>query len=247
MTLSFKNGLFISDIHLTADRPDCVRAFFAFLDWIPSDTDALFILGDFFEYWLGDDISSPLTESVARALKQLADSRGVSIFYIPGNRDFALGNHYCKAANMTLLADETAVSIGGKTVALSHGDVYCTDDKQYQRFRKVIRNPLLLGALKKLPKSYRQRLAEKLRANSKQRFARNPVYIDVTEQAIIKALDTLKCDVLVHGHTHMADIHSYETGQQRMVLGDWDHVGWYGKIDHNPPTLHQFSVSSPNF
>ncbi|TCS42590.1 UDP-2,3-diacylglucosamine diphosphatase [Reinekea marinisedimentorum] len=247
MTLSFRNALFISDIHLTADRPDCVRAFFAFLDWIPSSTDALFILGDFFEYWLGDDISTPLTEQVAQALRRLSESHDINVFYIPGNRDFALGKDYCNAAGMTLLGDETTLTIADKRVSLSHGDIYCTDDKQYQRFRKVIRNPFILGTLKKLPKSYRKKLAEKLRANSKQRFSENPVYIDVTESAITEALGSLRCDVLVHGHTHMADIHSYEHNQLRMVLGDWDKLGWYGKIDENTPTLHQFSISDPSF
>jgi UDP-2,3-diacylglucosamine hydrolase len=251
MLLSFENALFISDIHLTTDRPDCIRAFFKFLDWIPESTHALFILGDFFEYWLGDDITTDLTEKVANALANLAEERHVQIFYLPGNRDFALGRRYCNQCHMQPIQEETLVQIADYKVCLSHGDIYCIDDKQYQRYRKVVRNPLILGLLKKLPKTYRLKIAEKLRNNSKQRFTDKPVYIDVTETAITDAFERCNSDVLIHGHTHMADIHYYTVNdkqKQRMVLGDWDKVGWYGKITAKvPPALVQFSILDSDF
>lgn len=151
---------------------------------------------------------------------------------------------------MTLMAEETVIEVDSQRVCLCHGDALCTDDKQYQRFRSIIRNPFILGFLKKLPKQYRLRIARKLRNNSKQRFANNPVYIDVTEQAVIDSFKITEADYLVHGHTHMADIHYHSFNEQkgvRFVLGDWDKVGWYLELDNQDPQLVQFSIDQPVF
>lgn len=248
MPRHFSNALFISDIHLTEDRPEITRAFFDFLNWIPSSIDALFILGDFFEYWVGDDIKTPLSESVADALLSLSANKDIEIFFIPGNRDFALGPAYCNQADLTLLNDETRLTIGNKAIYASHGDLLCTDDKSYQRFRSIIRNPAVLFTLRKMPKPWRLRLARKLRADSRARFARNPVYIDVSETAVSNTFKRTQCDILIHGHTHLADIHTQkESKGKRMVLGDWDKVGWYGYIDDKHNRLKQFSIDAPSF
>ncbi|TXR53549.1 UDP-2,3-diacylglucosamine diphosphatase [Reinekea thalattae] len=249
MSLNFTNALFISDIHLTENRPDCVRAFFDFIEWVPASTEALFILGDFFEYWLGDDINSELSEQVANALSQLAKQKSVQIFYMAGNRDFALGEHYCKLCSMSWLEDGTLATIDGLKVYLSHGDLFCTDDKSYQRFRKIIRHPVVLFLLRRSPKAYRKNLAAKLRAKSKQKYQQNPTFIDVTNSAISHTFKQSQCDLIIHGHTHMADIHvhNYKPQQLRMVLGDWDQVGWYGSIEQQQPQLTQFSIENPSF
>ncbi len=248
MQTHFNNALFISDIHLTEDRPDCTRAFFDFLQWIPKSVDALFILGDFFEYWVGDDIQTPLSDQVAFHLSQISQAKNISLYFIAGNRDFSLGKKFCQKCNMTLLMDEYSFKIGKKNIAVTHGDQYCTDDKEYQFFRKIIRNRLVLTFLLNLPAKSRIKIAKNLRAKSQARFAREPVYIDVTESAINNAFKALECDILVHGHTHQADIHTHNSKDKtRMVLGDWHHVGWYGAITDNETYLKQFSIADPKF
>lgn len=236
------------------DRPECIRAFFHFLEWIPEDTDALFILGDFFEFWVGDDVNLPHSSDIAKALSLVAKQKDLSIGFMPGNRDFAIGQDYCTRAGMTLLEDdEVQFTIGKHDVLLSHGDIYCTDDKKYLRFRRIIRNPWVLKLLRSLNKNYRIKLAESLRTASKRSYQRNPVPIDVASNAIESTLNDHQSDILVHGHTHLADIHlthdmdMNSKPSTRMVLGDWHQYGWYGKIDADGPTLHRFDVKSPVF
>jgi UDP-2,3-diacylglucosamine hydrolase len=250
MQLTFSNALFISDLHLCEERQNCNRAFFSFLEWLPDSTDALFILGDFFEYWVGDDLQTPLAKAIAEALSTCAKKKSVSIFFLPGNRDFAVGDKYCTKAGMTLLDEESLFNIAGKTIAVSHGDIYCTDDKKYQRYRRIIRNPFVLKTLLMLPKKIRIQIAEKLRLASKNRFQREPYFVDVTPKAINDAITKLNCDVLIHGHTHIADIHLIgepEAKSKRIVLGDWHQVGWYAKISDHGESLHRFTINSPTF
>ena len=250
-TLAFDNAVFISDLHLTEDRPACNRAFYSFLDWLPETTDALFILGDFFEYWVGDDLTTELSHTVAQRLAQLVATKDIALFFVPGNRDFAIGSHYCQCAGMSLLSDNSHFRIAGRSVVVCHGDLLCTDDKAYQRFRKLIRQPLIMSSLLKLPTWLRIRIAERLRQNSKKRFQRNPVYVDVTAQAVETLFQQTQAELIVHGHTHMADIHlhsvSADQNHKRMVLGDWHQVGWYGVIDEHGEQLHQFDIHTPDF
>lgn len=251
MTVSFTNALFISDIHLTEDRPDCIRAFFDFLHWIPESTDALFILGDFFEYWVGDDLASPLAKKVASALSTLTAEKSIKLFFVPGNRDFAIGDTYTSQCKMTLLGDETLVSIADYQVCVTHGDQYCTDDINYQRFRRIIRHRWVMTVLLKLPIRFRVKLAQKFRQQSLSRFQQRPRYIDVNMSTVDAAFNRLNCDVMVHGHTHMADIHlgfnQRSKPTSRMVLGDWYKVGWYGRINSEGVSLKQFSIANPTF
>ena len=248
--LSFANSLFISDLHLTEDRPDCIRAFFSFLDWIPPETDALFILGDFFEYWVGDDITSDLSASVANKLAQSSLKKNLSLFFIPGNRDFSLGQKYCDLCNMTLLTDNTLVTIAETKIHLSHGDLLCTDDRKYQRFRKIIRSKVVMSILRSMPKVQRVKLANHLRNKSKQAFRKNQIIIDVNLTAVKKIFRSEEVNMMIHGHTHLADIHLYDfqdINYTRLVLGDWHTVGWYAKLDHTGPSLHQFAIDAPMF
>lgn len=254
MTLNCSNALFISDLHLMEDRPECIRAFFQFLEWIPQETDALFILGDFFEYWVGDDVDLPYAPEIADALSAAARQKSMTIYFLPGNRDFAIGKTYCDRAQMVLLeADEVPLIIADHRVLISHGDLYCTDDKKYLMFRRIIRHPWVLKMLMSLSKKRRIKIAESLRTASKQNYQRHPVPIDVTPEAIKHTLVEHPCDILVHGHTHLADIHLDLQNQEsapsprRMVLGDWHRYGWYGRIDKKGPTLHRFAVNNPVF
>lgn len=253
MTMQFSNALFISDLHLMEDRPECIRAFFQFLTWIPERTDALFILGDFFEYWVGDDVELPYSGAIAAALADAATNKNIQIFFMPGNRDFALGQDYCRRSQMRLITDdELQIQIGKQRVLLSHGDLYCTNDIKYLRYRKIIRHPRVLKILLSLSKKRRIKIAQSIRESSRRNYQKNPVPIDVTPSAIEQTLAVHQSDILVHGHTHLADIHlhgetSVQTGQKRMVLGDWHEYGWYGRIDNNGPTLHRFAVTEPVF
>lgn len=237
----------IADLHLSEDRPQVTRAFFHWLKDCPSEVNTLFILGDFFEYWVGDDIENPLAESVASALLSWANTNR-QIYFLPGNRDFAIETRYLKKAGMKAIEDEQLVLSGAKRIRLSHGDIYCTSDVAYQRFRKVIRQPWLLALLRQLPKNARIGLAEKLRAQSKARFQRNYQPIDVTEEAIVDCFNRLACDYLIHGHTHLPDIHYYNLNedlkQRRVVVGDWHDYGWFVEIISGETRLHRFPIKS---
>lgn len=252
MALEFKNALFISDLHLMEDRPECIRAFFEFLDWIPETTGALFILGDFFEYWVGDDISLPQSDVIAEKLLATRRNKNVPIYFLPGNRDFAVGERYCEQSGMTLLTeDEVRLNISDQRVIISHGDIYCTEDVSYQRFRKIIRNRFVLKMLLALSKKRRIRIAESLRAKSRKRYQKEQSIIDVTETSVENALQKSRADILVHGHTHLANIHLHRIGKgkqaERMVLGDWHQVGWYGSVNENGTTIKQFDIAHPQF
>ena len=200
--------------------------------------------------WVAVSEAAARADQVADALAQLALTAQVAIFFVAGNRDFALGKHYASRCQMTVLADESHFKIADRQVVVTHGDQYCSDDVSYQRFRAVIRHPLVLSALLCLPAKYRVQLAKRLRAQSKFRFQTNPVYIDVNEQSIAAAFDRLGCELMVHGHTHRADIHSYADQNRspiRLVLGDWHQLGWYAQLNATGHSLHQFAIAEPIF
>lgn len=245
--LRYDRSVIISDLHLLDSRPGITRAFYRLLEQLPGRTQALFILGDFFEYWVGDDAASEFHLEVAAALRTLSTS--VDVHLMVGNRDFALGEDYARRCGATLLPDPTEVELGGRRWQLSHGDLLCTDDTAYLRYRKVIRHPLVLGTLRRLPLSWRTRLAEKLRQNSRNRYRDGDNrYVDVNDQAVREWLDQTMAGGLVHGHTHMADLHEVrlENGEtkQRLVLGDWHHHGWYLSFEPGRHQLHRFAIET---
>jgi len=243
--LSFDRAILISDLHLCDTRPAINRAFFDFLDHSAPHYPALFILGDFFEYWVGDDAASTFHLEVADRLKRL--SSHCSVFLMVGNRDFALGKDFADRCGATLLDDPSPVYLAGRNWLLSHGDALCTDDVGYQRFRRVIRHPWVLGTLRRLPKSLRIRLAERLRASSRNRHRvdDNP-YVDVNEAAVVRLLQTQGVRGLIHGHTHMADWHEHRLDDaskaDRLVLGDWHDHGWCIRFDGTEPVLERFRI-----
>lgn len=243
--LHYDRAIIISDLHLLESRPGITRAFFQLLEQLPGQTQALFILGDFFEYWVGDDAATPFHLDVAERLRALSQS--VNVHLMVGNRDFAMGEEYTALCGATLLPDPTLVELGGMRWLLSHGDELCTDDKGYQRYRKVIRHPWILGTLRRMPLPWRIKLADYLRGNSQQRNRMNIVrYVDVTESAVQQWLADSQVDGLVHGHTHKADWHQHRLKngitKPRLVLGDWHHHGWYLSFDVNRQQLHRFNI-----
>ena len=226
--------LLISDLHLEEERPDITRAFLDLLAGRARSASALYILGDFFEAWIGDDAMTPFQRSICQALRDLSDS-GTAIFLMHGNRDFLLGQAFCKQAGCTLLKDPSVVQFYGEPVLLMHGDSLCTLDVGYMKLRRWLRNPLSLLILRNLPLSTRQKLARKLRNESRaQTRMKASEIVDVTPQEVIKVMAAHGVRTLIHGHTHRPAVHNLEVNGQparRIVLGDWDHQGWALQVD----------------
>nr|MDT0251303.1 UDP-2,3-diacylglucosamine diphosphatase [Endozoicomonas sp.] len=200
-------ALFISDLHLTPDCPAVARAFCHYLTERAPQADALYILGDFFEYWVGDDAMDDFQHDIARRLKEYTDS-GKVIYLMPGNRDFAIGRSFLKKTGAKWLKDPTLITINNQKILLMHGDSLCTHDEQYQRYRRIIRNPLVMAILRMTPLSYRKNLGHKIRQNSKSaKVGKTLEIMDVTPSAVIKMMDKFQVNTLIHGHTHRPDIH----------------------------------------
>jgi UDP-2,3-diacylglucosamine hydrolase len=233
--------LFISDLHLSPERPEVTRAFLGFLESQAASAKALFVLGDLFEAWIGDDDTCPIGIEVTKAFKQLTD-KGVALFIQHGNRDFFIGKRFCKATGAILLADEHLVEYMDDTVLAMHGDTLCTDDVDYIRFRKRIRHPISQFLLLSLPLKYRQKLASGMRAKSKAANANKPSAImDVNAQAVDSVMSNHQVKTLIHGHTHRPDRHQHSHGE-RIVLGDWHDKGWYVIWDNNGLELQSFAI-----
>jgi len=235
--------LLISDLHLQEERPDITRAFLDLIAGRARDAQALYILGDFFEVWIGDDAMSPFQRSICQALRELSDS-GTPIFLMHGNRDFMIGRAFCKAAGCTLLPDPSVVELNGEPVLLMHGDSLCTRDEGYIRMRRYLRHPLTLFVLRHLPKSTRYKLARKLRneSRSQTRMKANDI-VDVTPEEVPRVMEHFGVRTLIHGHTHRPAIHKLQIGDQaarRIVLGDWDKQGWAVQVDDQGVQLGAF-------
>lgn len=237
--------LFISDLHLEAERPDIVRAFVHFLETRAAGAEALYILGDFFEVWVGDDGMDEFQRSIASALRRLSDS-GTRIYLMHGNRDFLLGKGFCRAAGCTLLREGSVVELYGEPVLLLHGDSLCTRDESYQRLRKRLRNPFSLWLLRNLPLATRHKLARKLRDASRMRTREKAAEIvDVTPEVVPQIMAERGVRTLIHGHTHRPAVHKLLVdGQdaQRIVLGDWDRQGWVLEVDAQGYRLAPFPL-----
>lgn len=228
--------LFISDLHLQEERPDISRAFLRFLDERARHAEALYILGDFFEVWIGDDGMTPFQHSIATALARLAET-GTRVYLMHGNRDFLLGKGFCRLARCALLADPCLVTLAGEPVLLSHGDLLCTSDEAYMRMRRWLRNPVSLFLLRNLPLASRRKLARKLRSESRtQTRLKADDIVDVTPEEVLRLMRTHGVSTLIHGHTHRPAVHALQIDgrpARRIVLGDWDSQGWALEADEN--------------
>ncbi|TRO40217.1 UDP-2,3-diacylglucosamine diphosphatase [Pseudomonas sp. ALS1131] len=226
--------LLISDLHLEEKRPDITRAFLLFLATRARQAEALYILGDFFEVWIGDDGMTPFQHEIACALRELSDA-GTRIYLMHGNRDFLIGKAFCREAGCTLLSDPHKVQMGDESVLLMHGDSLCTLDVGYMKLRRWLRNPLSLLILRNLPLSTRQKLARKLRNESRtQTRMKASEIVDVTPEEVVKVMTEYGVRTLIHGHTHRPAVHELEVNGQparRIVLGDWDSQGWALQVD----------------
>ena len=237
--------LFISDLHLDQNNPEIRNHFVTFLKARAADARALYILGDLFEVWLGDDDEAGALREVFDALA--AFSSKAELYFMHGNRDFLLGQALAKRLNMTLLPDPHIIQLGELRVALMHGDLLCTDDVDYQNFRQLVRQPTWQQEFLSKPLSERQQIAQALRKESAQAMNQKASQImDVNKQSVSELFDELNIDILIHGHTHRPAVHAIEKNRQRMVLGDWQpqasYISWDGRrlelhdprVDHRP-------------
>ena len=215
-------ALFISDLHLQESHPRTAEAFFRFLDEHAAHTRQLYLLGDIFEYWAGDDdLDTPFHARVVNALRDLADS-GVELFWMAGNRDFLVGPGFASAAGLTLLAEPHVATIGGQRIALVHGDAECTLDTKYMEFRAMVRNPAWQQQFLSMPLEKRKAIIAGLREGSREAHTTKSYEImDVTPDAIEAVFDATGASILIHGHTHRPALHRH--GQRlRYVLPDWE-------------------------
>lgn len=221
--------LFISDLHLSPEHPRLVRGFLALLAHYQTQQTQLYILGDWFNVWIGDDYTAPWLDEIIKAL-QVFSQAGNHIYFQAGNRDFALGQRFLNQFDGSLLPDIDTININHLQIRLEHGDLLCTDDVSYQKFRKIIRNPLLLGLLKRMPLHLRQKLANGFRQKSAEtKQVKSYDIMDVNTHAVEHAIQSV--DLLIHGHTHRPNIHDID-GKQRIVLGDWrEHEAQILEID----------------
>ncbi len=217
-------SLFVSDIHLDAANPAVVDFFLDFLSARAPQADALYILGDFFEIWIGDDDLSALSRAVIEQLHALS-AQGTAVHVMTGNRDFLLGERFAEMSGCRLLPDPTVAEICGTPVLLMHGDTLCTDDTEYQRFRATVRTETWIASFLARPLEARAQFARDLRSASRRKSsAKSEAIMDVNQEAVREALRSHGVRDLIHGHTHRPAIHTLELDggpARRMVLGDW--------------------------
>ncbi|AVZ78726.1 UDP-2,3-diacylglucosamine diphosphatase [Zoogloeaceae bacteirum Par-f-2] len=236
-------ALFISDLHLAEERPDTTAAFLAFLAGPARGVPALYILGDLFEYWAGDDDgNAPLNRAMAEALRGLAES-GCAIYFMPGNRDFLLGADYAAQAGMRLLPDPFLLRLGHHDLLLSHGDALCTDDLAYQTYRRQVRDPGWQAGFLSRPLAERKAFIDHLRIRSEQaKREKDLTIMDVNRAAVEALLRKHGYPTLIHGHTHRPACHEHRVDDRlcrRWVLADWHGTAPYLAFDGERFSTHE--------
>ncbi|GAD79356.1 UDP-2,3-diacylglucosamine diphosphatase [Vibrio ezurae] len=214
--------LFISDLHLTPSHTEMTEAFIRFMREDAPGADALYILGDLFEFWVGDDDDSPLNQTVINEIRTLVEA-GTPCFFTQGNRDFLVGKTFEQKSGATLLNDETLIDLYGTPTLLLHGDTLCTDDVKYQKFRQKVHMKWLQWVYNHIPLSLRRKLVKKVQSNANDE-KQNKSYdiMDVNQDAVMDAMQRHNAQLMIHGHTHRPNIHQLdEHNMQRIVLGDW--------------------------
>jgi UDP-2,3-diacylglucosamine hydrolase len=220
--------LFISDLHLDPERPAITELFLDFLGNRAIRSEALYILGDLFEAWIGDDDTGPMNQAVCHGLKACATA-GTPVFVMHGNRDFLLGNVFAERCGCTLLEDPACIELYGTATLLMHGDTLCTDDTGYMSFRDTVRNPHWQQALLSKPLDERRHMAQEMRASSREQTrGKAESIMDVNRDAVDRVMTENHVQRLIHGHTHRPAIHDLNVAghpAQRLVLGDWYEQG----------------------
>ncbi|MEQ9859627.1 UDP-2,3-diacylglucosamine diphosphatase [Pectobacterium cacticida] len=225
--------LFIADLHLSLHEPAITAGFLRFLRHDAVHADALYILGDLFDAWIGDDDPQSLHTTISAELYAL-HQRGVPCYFVHGNRDFLIGKRFARQSGMTLLPTETVLDLYGQKILILHGDTLCTDDLAYQRFRRRVHNPLIQRLFLLLPLSLRLNVAAKMRAASQRENEKKSLQImDVNQDTVRERLQYYQVETMIHGHTHRPAIHDLDLGGtsgRRAVLGAWHEEGSMIKV-----------------
>ena len=231
-----ENSLIISDLHLAPERPEIIRLFEKFVDDVAVHVDKLFILGDFLEYWIGDDDKAIGLEPVFAALKRLHEA-GTAIMLMHGNRDFLIGQKLARRFHFKIINDPYIETLNSRPVLLMHGDLLCTDDIAYQNYRRKARNKAVQRIFLVMPLAIRERIAQSLRSTSEKATSyKSEDIMDVNQNTVENTMREANVNILIHGHTHRPAIHEFELDgkkSKRIVLGDWYKDGNYLHINEN--------------
>ena len=230
---------FISDLHISESQPEIANQFIDFLEKRAKDADALYILGDLFEYWIGDDDPNPYYKNIILSLNKYTNN-GTPTYFMHGNRDFLIGEKFSKDTGIKMLKDPSIIKINEERVLISHGDVFCTDDHEYQAARKITRDPEWQKMMLNKSIAERNIFARRVREKSKN-YTRHlgEDITDVNQNEINKTFKKNNLTKIIHGHTHKPAIHNISlnnTALQRIVLGDWYEQG----------SILQWGKSGPN-
>lgn len=216
-----KKTYFIADLHLSENQPHLTRLFLDFMQQQAPDAEAVYILGDLFDFWIGDDEQSPLIEQVKEQIKRLTDKH-IPCYFIHGNRDFLVGKRFAKACGLTLLPTYQVLNLYGQKTLLCHGDTLCIDDLAYQRFRRKVHQPWRQWLFLCLPLKVRLKIAQKIRHKSQQdKQRKSDEIMDVNPDFVRQIFTQFDVNLLIHGHTHRQNIHQIPPHFTRIVLGDW--------------------------
>ena len=236
------SSCFISDLHLDNKREDIKKAFFKFLESEALEFENLYILGDLFEVWIGDDYEDEFTSEVISGLKQFSLSNK-NIFIMHGNRDFLLGEKFAEKCGAELISDPLILDIEEKKIMLSHGDIFCTDDLGYQNFKEKVRNEKWKKEFLSKDLKDREEIAKNLRKESAiQNSKKEDFLMDVNKSEVEKIAQENEVDILIHGHVHRPKIHNEFFGQ-RIVLGDWDKRYWFISLIGEKVSLHSSEIT----
>lgn len=219
-------AVFISDIHLHPQETTITNRFYAFIDWAAQNTNELYILGDFLHVWPGDDALDDWSLGIVERLAGLKE-QGVNVYFMPGNRDFLLGDRFMQLSCMQRLDEPTFVQLGAKRYLLAHGDQYCTNDRSHQWLRKLTRNRLFPKIFLKMPYSIRNRCVSSLRAHSKNNRKKDVPILSLNVDSMLQDMCSQNVKNIIHGHTHQYGIHHHEYNKQiyqQFILSDWDHA-----------------------
>lgn len=233
---------FISDLHLSAETPQLTEGFRNFVNGLQTSNDTLYILGDFFDAWVGDDEDQPYYLSIQDFLKEKTTA-GLKTYFMAGNRDFLIGRRFAKYTGVELLKEPTSLNLGANNVVLMHGDSLCTSDRSYMIYRAIVRNAMVQRAVLFMPLDFRRKLAGGLRAKSQSmNTQKSAMIMDVVQTEVEQILERSNADILIHGHTHRPARHALGK-RERIVLGDWGETGWCLKAEHDQLDLIEFNLS----
>ncbi len=245
MTADLSSTYFISDLHLDPSRPELTQAFHHFLFQTAKSANEIYILGDFFDSWIGDDHNSKLIKQVKSWLTEKS-AQGPKIYFQHGNRDFLIGEKFAESTNVILLQEAHVIDLYGVNFLLLHGDQLCSDDIDYQAFRQKVRNPAWQKRVLSYPLWVRKLIATYFRHRSRKAHKMKPAEImDVTPSTVDAFFNEYNVQHMLHGHTHRPAIHEVRTGEsscRRYVLGDWGNKGWYIKADPSSIELIEFPI-----